>query len=500
MLTTILVSVIALAVLWVFKQWQDTRNFWAKRHVPHSPPHPLLGSLTFMMKMNPGVWMRELYDRFRAPYVGVWWLWRPALVVQDPEIARRILVKDAHVFQDRYLSGGKRDIIGSMNLFTMKSPLWGSLRRRLTPVFTSAKLRSQQRHFIDKTQQLMQRIKMDMDKEKQVNLRMVYSDYTTDVVGETSFGVASDSTLSGRGPLRAVTLDFMEFSWWRGLAWASIFFYPDLIDIFGFTFFPKAATDYFRRVYGQIVQQRGGYAAPGEGGDLLDALRKIKQESDKNGEEIRDDVLVAQAAIFLQGGFDTTASAMAFATYELANLPHVQDKLYNEIIEIKHNIGEAELNMDKLQGAKYLECVIKEALRKYPPMGWLDRVSSVDYEIDDKLTIPAGTPVYVNAIGMHYDPLHFPEPHIFDPDRFLPENENNIKPFTYFPFGEGPRVCIGRRFAMQNMTHMLSNIVLNYKILPTSNGPPHTDIPIEKKGLFLFPGENLYVQFVPRDV
>ncbi|KPJ04443.1 hypothetical protein RR46_01908 [Papilio xuthus] len=63
-----------------------------------------------------------------------------------------------------------------------------------------------------------------------------------------------------------------------------------------------------------------------------------------------------------------------------------------------------------------------------------------------------------------------------------------------------PATRVGRRFAMQNMVHMLSNIVLNYKVVPTPLGPPHTDIPIEKKGLFLFPGENLYVQFVPRDV
>ncbi|XP_013142501.1 PREDICTED: cytochrome P450 3A19-like [Papilio polytes] len=368
-----------------------------------------------------------------------------------------------------------------MNLFTMKSPLWSTVRRRLTPVFTSAKLRSQQRQFIDKTQQLIQRIKMDMDRDNKVNLRMVYSDYTTDVVGQTSFGVVSEATLSGRGALRAVTLDFMKFSWWRGLCWAGIFFYPDFNDIFGFTFFPKATTEYFIKMYRQILEQRGG--------STIVILP-----------EISDEVLVAQAAIFLQGGFDTTASALAFITYELAHLPDIQDKLYDEMIEIKRNSGDAELDIEQLQAAKYLDCVIKEGLRKYPPMGWLDRVAGVDYEVDETLTIPAGTPIYVNAIGMHYNPQHYPDPLKFDPDRFLKENDNDIKSLTYIPFGEGPRMCIGRRFAMQNMAHTLSNIVLNYKILPTPRGPPHTDIPIEKKGLFLFPGENLFLQFVPRNV
>lgn len=77
-------------------------------------------------------------------------------------------------------------------------------------------------------------------------------------------------------------------------------------------------------------------------------------------------------------------------------------------------------------------------------MGWLDRVAGVDYEVDETLTIPAGTPIYVNAIGMHYNPQHFPDPLKFDPDRFLKENDNDIKSLTYIPFGEGPRMCIGK--------------------------------------------------------
>lgn len=77
-------------------------------------------------------------------------------------------------------------------------------------------------------------------------------------------------------------------------------------------------------------------------------------------------------------------------------------------------------------------------------MGWLDRVAATDYKIDDQLTIKAGTPVYINGVGMHYDPHYFPDPENFVPDRFLPENESKIVPFSYLPFGEGPRTCIGK--------------------------------------------------------
>lgn len=77
-------------------------------------------------------------------------------------------------------------------------------------------------------------------------------------------------------------------------------------------------------------------------------------------------------------------------------------------------------------------------------MGWLDRIAAKDYKLDDKLTIPAGTPVYVNATGIMMDPEYFPDPYGFDPERFMPENEKNIMPYTFMPFGEGPRNCIGK--------------------------------------------------------
>ena len=77
-------------------------------------------------------------------------------------------------------------------------------------------------------------------------------------------------------------------------------------------------------------------------------------------------------------------------------------------------------------------------------MGWLDRIAATDYRIDDSLTIEAGTVVYINVNGMHFDSEYFPDPDRFDPDRFLPENEKDIEPYSYLPFGEGPLFCIGK--------------------------------------------------------
>lgn len=92
----------------------------------------------------------------------------------------------------------------------------------------------------------------------------------------------------------------------------------------------------------------------------------------------------------------------------------------------------------------YLDMVISEVLRMYPILPYLDRNTEADYQLPGtKLVLKAGTPVIIPMQAMHMDPRYFPKPHIFDPERFSSENKKNILPNTYFPFGDGPRVCIG---------------------------------------------------------
>ncbi|KAJ0184126.1 hypothetical protein K1T71_000549 [Dendrolimus kikuchii] len=145
--------------------------FWSSRGVPSEPPHPLMGSLTFPQRENVGVWMRKLYTRFDSSYVGIWLFWRPALVINSPEIARRVLVKDADVFRNRFLSSGKSDPIGGMNIFTVNDPVWTAVRRRLTVVFTGSKLRAMQELIIRKADDFVQRIHREIQTGEPIHIR-----------------------------------------------------------------------------------------------------------------------------------------------------------------------------------------------------------------------------------------------------------------------------------------------------------------------------------------
>ncbi|VVC95943.1 unnamed protein product [Leptidea sinapis] len=316
-------------------------------------------------------------------------------------------------------------IMGSLNFLQRENPdpLWSWIRRRLAPIFTASKLRALQNLFDTKSKELIQRINNEKDKTK-INLKIVFTDFTTDIIGIASFGIASDSTLTGESPMRTVTHGFMKFDLYRGLCWSNI--------------------------------------------------------------EVSEDVIVAQAAVFVLGGFDTSGNTLTMAIYELAHHPQIQDKLYKEIKQ-EVDDGTGILNVTKLAEATYLNCVIKETLRKFSPMGWLDRVAMNDYRVDENLIISAGTPVYINAIGMQYDPELFPEPERFIPERFLPENKMDIKSFTYLPFGQ--------RFGLMTLRHAISRIILNYKLEPVPGSPLPNEIEIEKRGLFLFPGEPTEIMF-----
>uniref|UniRef100_A0A2A4JVD4 unspecific monooxygenase n=1 Tax=Heliothis virescens TaxID=7102 RepID=A0A2A4JVD4_HELVI len=496
----VLLILISILSLWLYIKWTSMKNYWKNLGVPQGEVHPIFGSMSFLQKKNPGTWLNELYQQFKpAPYVGIWVFWRPALVVNSPALARQILVKDADVFRNRLLGSGKTDPMGALNLFTVDDPLWSSIRRRLTTVFTASKLRGWQELYQSKVEDLVYRINADIEKGVVNNLRSLFADFSTDIIGESSFGVQCQATRNNSGPLREMTKEFEKYSTWRGMAWSSIFFLPDVVDIFRFSLWPKNTVEYFRRVFKLMVEERGGYDREMDGKrDLLDALLKMKQDAIKDNQDMDVDVLISNAMIFLQGGYDTSSAALTYAVYELAYSPECQQKLYEELAAAKESLGDKKFDAESLAQLPYLDAVLKESLRKYPIMGWMDRVALKSYKVDENLTIPANTVVYVNGMGMQMDPEYFPDPQEFQPERFLPENAANIVPYTYIPFGEGPRMCIGKRIGQNTMRYALAAVILNFEVRPLPAFPTPNEIPFEKKGLFYLPGTTLSVEFKSR--
>ncbi|KAB0790323.1 hypothetical protein PPYR_15336, partial [Photinus pyralis] len=148
--------------------------------------------------------------------------------------------------------------------------------------------------------------------------------------------------------------------------------------------------------------------------------------------------LIGGAAMqFLFAGFETTGTTISFALYELAMNRSVQERLREEIRSLCG--GKNKISYEMISQMGYLDMVLKETLRKYPALPFLDRRSKASYKVPGSdLVIDKGVNVYISSIGLHYDENYFPNPYKFDPERFASKQN----PWVYMPFGNGPRKCI----------------------------------------------------------
>lgn len=202
-----------------------------------------------------------------------------------------------------------------------------------------------------------------------------------------------------------------------------------------------------------------------------------------------DDDIAAQAVLFFMAGYDTTSTMMHFLAYELAVNQDVQKKLQEEIDTTLQNCN-GTMDYNSLLKMKYLDMVICESLRKWPPAALTERICNLPFKLIDEdqvLLVEKNQTVWMPVYSIHHDSKYFPNPEKFDPERFSDENKHNIAPFTYMPFGEGPRNCIGSRFALLEIKTLVTKILSKFDIVPTAK----TQIPLKlSKYQFAMRAEN----------
>ncbi|XP_070527169.1 cytochrome P450 4C1-like [Cardiocondyla obscurior] len=185
----------------------------------------------------------------------------------------------------------------------------------------------------------------------------------------------------------------------------------------------------------------------------------IKESRKKNftQEEIYDNVIT-----MLLTASDTITVAINFVIFVLANFPQIQEKVYEELLEIysKETVQSTPIEYNDVQYMQYLERVIKETMRIFPPVPLVGRKVVNNIKLG-KVTLLQGTNVIVNIIKLHRNEKYWSNPLTFDPDRFLPENIKN-KSYCYVPFSIGPRNCIGMKYAMISMKVILATMVRTF--------------------------------------
>lgn len=221
---------------------------------------------------------------------------------------------------------------------------------------------------------------------------------------------------------------------------------------------------------------RGAKSLPKAFLDLLLNYKNANGVQTLTDEEIREEV-----DTFMFEGHDTTAMALSWTIFLLGHYLPVQQRLAEEVdsyfADKNTSFGFAktpldggsddesaieEPLLDEIKKLKYLDCVIKEALRLCPSVPFIGRKTTSDIKLGEH-NIPAGTVLFVLIYQLHRNSKVFPNPEKFDPDRFLPHNTVGRHPFAYVPFSAGLRNCIGQKFAMAEMKMMLLNLIKNFR-------------------------------------
>ncbi|OTF80009.1 cytochrome P450-like protein, partial [Euroglyphus maynei] len=176
---------------------------------------------------------------------------------------------------------------------------------------------------------------------------------------------------------------------------------------------------------------------------------------------LSEEEIVAQCLVFFLAGYETTASTLTFCLYELAINPEIQDRLYEEVRSVLDK-GEP-LDYEHVMRLPYIDAVISETLRHHSPASTLTRIASEPYHLPEcNYTLQKGEMIRIPTFAIHHNPKYYPDPDRFDPERFMPENRHKIVPYTYLPFGGGPRNCIGMRFALSEAKLGLARMISQF--------------------------------------
>ncbi|MBF4506872.1 cytochrome P450 [Flavobacterium sp. JLP] len=212
------------------------------------------------------------------------------------------------------------------------------------------------------------------------------------------------------------------------------------------------------RIIQEIIEER--IESKNEINDLLNMLLETRYEDTGEGMSVKQ--LIDEIKVLFIAGHETTANALTFTLYLLGNNPEIQEKVFNEIAEIQTQTDNV---VEQLQKMTYTNAVLNESMRLYPP-AWITDRQNVEDDSIGQFNIKKGTLIGVSFYELHRNPKYWEDPEKFDPERFLGERKKNSTQYFY-PFGAGPRMCIGAGFAIYEMCLTISHIVKRYQIKST---------------------------------
>lgn len=365
------------------------------------------------------------------------------LLVHEPAWIEQVLVvQHARFRKGRALQGPARRLLGNC-LLTSEGDFWLRQRRLIQPAFHKQRLATYGAAMVELTLRHIQGWKPGDRRDVAREMMRL----TLAIAARTLFGADVQGEADAVGEALTVAMEYLVHRT------RSLLRVPET--------WPTPANrralravEHLNAILYRIIGERRR-----TGEDTGDLLSMLIHAVDEGGGQMTPEQLRDEAMTIFLAGHETTANALAWTIYLLSQHPEVEERLG---AEVDAALGGRPPGVDDLDRLPYTAAVIRESLRLYPPAWLLGRRSAEPFELGGH-TFPAGQDVFTSPWVMHRDPRFWEDPLAFRPERWLDGLERRLPRFAYFPFGGGPRVCIGSRFAEMEAALVLAILAQRFR-------------------------------------
>lgn len=371
------IAILAVLITTVYLYFKYTYTYWSRRGVPFVKPIVPFGNIkdNILLKKSNGECIKDIYVQLKrtgAKYGGIYILGRPGFLVIDPDLIKTVMTAEFHSFHDRAIFTNEKDEPLTGNLFAIKGKKWRNLRTKMTPTFTSGKMKMMFQTLLVCGEQLDETIGLASKNSCPLDIKDILARFTTDVIGSVAFGLDCNSLKDPDAEFRKYGKMIFSSNALQSLRRMISLASPSLLKLFKVKVMKPQVTNFFMNAVRQTVDYRENNKVIRN--DFMDLLIKLKNneslDDEKSGTEkqkqnsepgLTFNELAAQAFVFFVAGFETSSSTMAFCLYELCVNIDMQEKLREEVLDIfKKNNGK--FTYDSIMEIRYMDKIVKGEL------------------------------------------------------------------------------------------------------------------------------------------
>ncbi|XP_026847098.1 probable cytochrome P450 28a5 [Drosophila persimilis] len=471
-LITLALGLATVGLLYLMMTWNF--DHWRKRRVPGPKPKIPTGNYPhlYTMKRHAIYDLNDIYVKYKNKYdaVGIFGGRVPQLLVINPELARRVFVSDFKHFHDNDVSklvDEKSDFIFANNPFSLTGDKWKQRRADVTPGLTMSRIKT----VYPVTNKVCQQLSEWVDKQirlgapEGINAKDMSLCFTSEMVTDCVLGLSAESFSDNPTPIMGHIKDLFSQSWTFLIYFVIISTFPSLIHLIKLRFVPPKVERFFIELMENAVKARRAQLVAGKQFERTDFLDYILQMAEKRSLDTRQ--LLAHTMTFLLDGFETTATVLAHMLLLLGREPEAQKRLREEILA---HVKDGIVSFEKLNELPFLDACVQETIRIFPPAFMSNKLCTEAIELSNKdgpnFTVEVGTTIVIPHYCFMLDEDYFPDAQSFQPDRFMePDAAKKFRERgTFMGFGDGPRVCIGMRFALAQIKAAAVELITKYNV------------------------------------